>query len=105
MFNRSTAEVKQHTVSDLIIFFCISPAALLTLYTDGTTMSPTTEVPIVLIASALSGVVGVVVVVLIVIICLIALWKKRQMVKERESGKKNTELVVYHADLIIQRSL
>lgn len=67
-------------------------------------MNPTNEVPIVLIASALSGVVGVVVV-LIVIICLIALWKKRQMVKERESGKKNTELVVYHADLIIQRSL
>ena len=68
-------------------------------------MSPTTEVPIVLIASALSGVVGVVVVALIVIICLIALWKKRQIVKERESGKKDTKLGVYFADFIIQQSL
>ena len=82
-----TAAVKQRTVSDLIFFFCISPAALSTLFTDATAMSPTTEVPIVLIASALSGIVGVVVVVLIVAICLIALWKKRQVVKEKESGK------------------
>ena len=63
------------------------------------TSSPTTEVPIILIASTLSGIVGVVIVLLIVMtMCVIALWRKLHTQKRGNSSKRGTKIGKFYTN-------
>ena len=61
--------------------------------------SSTTAVPIILIASTLSGIVGVVIVLLIVMMmCVIALWRKQPTQKRGSSSKRGTKIWKFQLD-------